>query len=179
VLRLSTGGYTIASPAMADGVAYFGTYSNEVIAVDVAAKKVVWRFEDPDRQFPYYSSAALTGDLVILGGRDKNVRAIERATGKARWTFPTRARVDSSPAIAGNRVVVGGGDGKVYVLDVATGKQVWSLEAGGGFTASPAVALGRVVIGDLDGRIHGIGSAAGRQALGPGPRALEPASWRW
>ena len=43
----------------------------------------------------------------MLGGRDKMVRAIDVATGKPRWSFATRARVDSSPAIAGDRVVVG------------------------------------------------------------------------
>ena len=38
-------------------------------------------------------------------------------TGKAVWTFTTRARVDSSPIVAGNRVYIGGNDGKLYVLD--------------------------------------------------------------
>ena len=106
VVRLSTGAYTAASAAIAGGVAYYGTFANDVVAVDIAAKKVKWRFEDPDRQFPFYSSAAISNGLVILGGRDKMVRAIDLATGKQRWSFATRARVESSPAIAGDRVVV-------------------------------------------------------------------------
>ena len=157
VVRMSTGAYTAASAAIAGGVAYYGTFANDVVAVDIAAKRVKWRFEDPDRQFPFYSSAAISNGLAILGGRDKMVRAIDLATGKQRWSFATRARVESSPAVAGDRVVVGSSDGKVYVLDVASGKKVWEFESGAGFTASPAIGGGRIVIGDVDGRIYSIG----------------------
>ena len=81
--------------------AYFGTFENEVLAVDLAAKKVVWRYQPKERQFPFYSSAAIADGKVILGGRDKVVHAIDAASGKAVWTFPTKARVESSAAVAG------------------------------------------------------------------------------
>ena len=97
VVSLTTEAYTAASPAIAAGIAYYGTFANEVVAVDIAAKKVKWRFVDPDRQFLFHSSAALSNGVAVLGGRDKNVRAIDMATGKQRWVFPTRARVESSP----------------------------------------------------------------------------------
>ena len=158
VVKISADGYSIASSAIANGVAYWGTYGNEVIAVDIAAKKVIWRFMDPDRQFPFASSAALTDTLMILGGRDKNVRALARSGGKPVWAFPTGARVESSPAIAGNRVVAASADGKVYILDVASGKKIWEFNGGAGFTASPAVAAGRIVIGDVDGKVYAFGS---------------------
>ena len=85
------------------------------------------------------------------------VHALDRKTGKALWTFTTRARVDSSPAIAGNRVYVGGNDGKLYVLDLQTGKSVFQFEAGGPLYASPALASGRLVIGSLDGQLFCLG----------------------
>jgi outer membrane protein assembly factor BamB len=157
VLTFDTEAYTAASAGIHAGVAYYGTFANDVVAVDIAARKIRWRFQDPDRQFPFYSSAAVTGDSVIIGGRDKLVRALDLATGKPRWSFATQARVDSSPAVAGDRVVVGSGDGRVYVLDLATGKKIWEFEGGAGFTASPAIAAGRIVIGDVDGKIFAIG----------------------
>jgi outer membrane protein assembly factor BamB len=84
VVKLSTDGYTAASAALDAGVAYYGTFANDVIAVDIAARKVKWRFEDPDRQFPFYSSAAIANGVMVLGGRDKQVRALDLATGKPR-----------------------------------------------------------------------------------------------
>ena len=93
-----------------------------MLAIDIKARKILWRYENPNRQFPFYSSAALADGRVIVGSRDKLVHAIDAATGKPAWTFTTRARVDSSPAVAGGRVYVGSSDGRLYVLDAAPGQ---------------------------------------------------------
>jgi outer membrane protein assembly factor BamB len=103
VLDVSSGAYTGASPAIAGGVAYYGTFENEVLAVDLKATKILWRYKHPERNFPFYSSAAVSDAKVVLGGRDKLVHAIDARTGKGIWTFTTQARVDSSPLIAGER----------------------------------------------------------------------------
>ena len=81
----------------------------------------------------------------------------DAATGKAAWTFATRARVDSSPVVAGGRVYIGSSDGRLYVLNAASGKKLWEFDTGAGLTASPAVADGRVVIGAQDGLLYVFG----------------------
>ena len=128
-----------------------------MLALDLKARRIAWRYSQPDAQFPYYSSAALDDGRVIVGGRDKVVHAIDAATGKSAWTFATRARVDSSPVVAGGRVYIGSSDGRLYVLDSASGKKLWEFDAGAGLTASPAVAAGKVIIGAQDGRIYAFG----------------------
>jgi outer membrane protein assembly factor BamB len=85
------------------------------------------------------------------------VHAIDAKSGKAVWTFATRARVDSSPVAAGGRIYVGSSDGRLYVLDAATGQKHWEFDAGAGITSSPAIAAGRVVIAAQDGRIYCFG----------------------
>ena len=142
---------------IADGRAYYGTYDNEVLGVDLKTRKILWRYRRPDRNFPFYSSAALVGNRIVVGGRDKLVHAIDRQSGKAAWTFTTRARVDSSPVIAAGRVYVGSNDGRLYVLDATSGKSVFEFEAGGPLSASPAVASGKVVIGSQDGKLFCLG----------------------
>jgi outer membrane protein assembly factor BamB len=139
------------------GIAYYGTFANDVLAVDLKSRKTLWRYEHPERHFPFYSSAAVAGGRVILGGRDKIVHAIDQKTGQAAWTFTTGARVESSPVIAGSRVYVGSGDGKFYVLDLETGTKLWEFDSGASIVASPALASGRIVIGSQDGILYAFG----------------------
>ncbi len=153
VFEAPIGAYTGASVALAAGVAYFGTFDNEVLAFDLKTHRFRWRYKHPEREFPFYSSAAIADGRIIVGGRDKMIHAIDAGSGKAVWTYLTRARVESSPAVAGSRVYVGSGDGRFYVLDLHTGAKTWEYDMGGPLSASPAVAAGRVVIGSQDGRL--------------------------
>ncbi|MBI4486173.1 MAG: PQQ-like beta-propeller repeat protein, partial [Acidobacteria bacterium] len=82
VYEVESGAYTAASPVLAGDRAYYGTFNNEVLALDLTRRAVVWRYSNPDAGFPYYSSAALHGGRLIVGGRDKLVHAIDAATGK-------------------------------------------------------------------------------------------------
>lgn len=156
MFSISSGAYTGASPALRGGSAYYGTFDNEVLRVDLQQRDIAWRYEHPQRKFPYYSSAAVTSTRVVLGGRDKLVHGLT-VSGKAAWTFATRARVESSPAIAGGRVYVGSNDGRFYVLSLSSGAKLWEFNAGAPLSASPAIANGRIVIGSQDGRLYCFG----------------------
>jgi eukaryotic-like serine/threonine-protein kinase len=156
VFNVSSGAYTGASPALRSGMAYYGTFDNEVLGVNLAQKEVAWRYEHPQRKFPFYSSAAVTTSRVVLGGRDKLVHGLT-LNGKTAWTFMTRARVESSPAIAGGRVYVGSNDGRFYVLALTNGAKLWEFNAGAPLSASPAIANGKIVIGSQDGRLYCFG----------------------
>jgi eukaryotic-like serine/threonine-protein kinase len=159
LFTMSSGSYTAASPAIVGSRAFYGTFENEVLAVDLDARKFLWRYRHSERNFPFYASAAVANGRVFVGGRDKMVHALDASTGKAAWTFTTRARVDSSPAIAGGIVWVGSNDGRLYALDAASGKSVWEFDAGGPLSASPAIAGGRLVIGSQDGVVYCLGPA--------------------
>ena len=156
VVTVSSGAYTGASPALRGGYAFYGTFDNEVLMVNLKERRIDWRYEHPQRKFPFYSSAAVTNDRLVVGGRDKLVHGISTA-GKGLWTFATRARVESSPAISGDRVFVGSNDGRFYALNLGTGAKVWEFNAGSAISASPAIANGRIVIGSHDGRLYCFG----------------------
>ncbi len=156
MFTISSGAYTGASPALRGSVAFYGTFDNEVLMADLTNRTIGWRYQHPERKFPFYSSAAVTATRVVLGGRDKLVHALTPA-GKAAWTFPTRARVESSPAIAGGRVYVGSNDGRFYVLNLEDGAKLWEFNAGSPLSASPAIGRGRIVIGSQDGRLYCFG----------------------
>ncbi len=157
VFTVESGAYTGASPALVDGNAYYGTFNNEVLGVDLKRRSVMWSYEHPKRHFPYYSSAAVHDGRVVVGGRDKMVHCLDAATGKEIWNYMTRSRIDSSPAIAGGRVYVGSNDGRFYVFDLESGEKLWEFHAGAAITASPAIAGGKIVVGATDGVIYCFG----------------------
>ncbi len=155
--QIRSGAYTGASPALRAGNAFYGTFNNEVLGVNLISKQIGWRYSNRDRQFPFYSSPAMIDARVVVGGRDKLVHCLDAYTGRAFWTFPTQARVESSPAIAADRVFVGSNDGRLYVLDFGSGRKVADFNLGAPVSASPAVASGRVVVGSQDGKLHCFG----------------------
>jgi outer membrane protein assembly factor BamB len=101
----------------------------------------------------------VTDQLVVVGGRDKIVHAINRQTGRKAWTFSTRARVDSSPVVVGDRVFIGSNDGNIYGLGLADGKERWKFNAGKPVSAGPAVGEGVLVVGSesRDGKVYCFG----------------------
>ena len=156
VFKVASGAYTGASPALYGGAAFYGTFDNEVLMVQLAERRIAWRYQHPERHFPFYSSAAVGNNFVVLGGRDKLVHALN-TSGKALWTFASGARVESSPAISGGRVYVGSNDGRFYVLNLSNGAKLWEFNAGSAVSASPAIANGRIVVGSQDGRLYCFG----------------------
>ncbi len=67
--------------------------------------------------------------LILLGGNDCKVRAIDAATGKERWTFFTGGPVRMPPSIWKGRAFAGSADGYVYALEAATGRLLWRFRA--------------------------------------------------
>ena len=61
--------------------------NNEVIGVDLSSREPFWRYEHPQRHFPFYSSALSVDGTIVIGGRDRMVHAIDQASGEGRWTL--------------------------------------------------------------------------------------------
>jgi outer membrane protein assembly factor BamB len=153
--QVEIGSYTGASPAIEGQNAFFGTFNNEVVAANLQRRKIIWRYEHPDRKFPFYATAAVWNDKVFAGGRDKMMHTLNAKTGKELWSFMTKARIDSSPVVTQDgRLWFGSNDGNLYVLNANTGKEVWKFDAGAPISASPAIDGDRIVIGAQDGRIY-------------------------
>lgn len=68
----------------------------------------------------------LAGGLVLVGTTRDEVLALDRLTGRRRWSHLCEAPVRYAPAVAGDSVVVGSDDGQVRALDLATGRVRWT-----------------------------------------------------
>jgi outer membrane protein assembly factor BamB len=150
--------YIAGSVALDGSSGYVGNYGNQVLAISIKDGTVLWRYRD--RNFPYFSSPALTKKYAIIGGRDKRLHCIDREKGTNVWTFQARGQIDSSPILCGDSAIVGSEDGRLYSVNVNDGKERWAYEAGAPITASPAASNGLIVIGAEDGTVHAIGKLA-------------------
>ena len=112
----------------------------------------MWNYKP--RNFPYFSSPAVTQKWVIIGGRDKGLHAIDRRTGKQHWRYSARGRIDGSPVIAGDRVVVGSMDGKLCLIDLNTGKKITQYDIGASISSACALAEGWIFVGCEDGNLY-------------------------
>jgi outer membrane protein assembly factor BamB len=82
------------------------------------------------------TEAGLTGGpgvgagLVVVGGRNGEVVALDTETGAERWKTTVTSEVISSPLVAGGLVVVRSGDGRTFGLDAADGSRKWVFDRG-------------------------------------------------
>jgi outer membrane protein assembly factor BamB len=155
--KIALGDYVAASPAILNNRTYAGTFGNQVLCTGLESSEIFWGYEHPERHFPFYASAAVTAAIVVIGGRDKMVHALQSQTGEPLWTYPAKSRVDSSPVIVGERVFFGTVGGELVGLNLNSGEKVWEFVVGAAIIASPSVVDGKLVIGADDGRIYCFG----------------------
>ena len=145
--------------AIVDGIAYAGTRTGALCAVNVKTNNLIWTNEDSTGEA--FSTPAVTDRLVVHGSTDGFLYALERSTGKTVWSFDSEFTA-SSPVVTGERIVFTSG-GVLYILNLADGKKVWSAEVSDDATA-PAVVAGRVVVGADDGTVSAWGPASAKPA---------------
>jgi outer membrane protein assembly factor BamB len=141
----------LSSPAVADGVIYFGSGDGNCYALDAATGKLMWKFETKD---VVHSSPAVVNGLVYFGSWDTYLYAVDAKTGQEKWKFKTgedpvkynQTGIQSSPAVVDGVVYFGCRDSNVYALDAATGQEKWKYKTTW-VNASPAVVDGAVYFG--------------------------------
>lgn len=169
----TTRGKVRSTPAVSEGVAYFGSEDGHLYAVRLEDGREVWRFPASSE---VSSSPALVDDAVVFLGRDNRLRALDRVRGTERWRLDlgpevlppsgTREGWDlwvSSPTVADGRIFIGGGDGGVHAVQARTGQRLWTFRTPQKVRSTPAVAEGRVFFGSFDGHVYALEAGTGRE----------------
>jgi len=146
--------HVASSVALDRGRAFVAHYGNAVDCVELGpgrGGKLRWRYAS---RFPFFSSPALAGGLVVVGCRDRRVHAIGEDDGKGRWRTRLRGKVDASPVIVGEEVIVASTGGELAILRLRDGSKRWSYDLGAGVLASPAFARGSILVATESGRIE-------------------------
>ena len=158
VRSVELGSQTGVTPAVDGDYAFLGTNAGEFLGVHWREGEVVWRYADEAGGQQIMSSPAVRDNLVIYGGRDKRLHALDAKTGEEVWAFATKGPIDGSPVIAGEHVYIGAADGRLYRVNLKDGKSDWNRQLRGKVkTASPAIADGCLVIGTDAAFVYCIG----------------------
>ena len=189
--RISGYGGRVTTPIVDENLAILGMCSsswgdqtkpaNRFIALDKRTGSVVWISEPAPFAGTYYSApvvATIQGErLLISGGSDGSVFAIQVRTGKVMWRYIfSLASINSTPVVDGNFVYIGQGEetpgtnvqGRVVCLDASQvekgePKLVWKVDGIKARYASPIIHDGRLYMPDDSSRLFCLDAKTGNQ----------------
>lgn len=160
--------FYLSSPAVSNGVVFFGSGDTHVYALDAATGNLKWKFKTGG---VVHASPAISGGTLFVGSWDSYFYALEAGSGKEIWRFKTgedpdihnQEGIQSSAAVADGVVYFGCRDSKFYAVDATTGKERWSFPNKGSWViSSPAVLSGRVYFATSDtGLLHVLDAKTG------------------
>lgn len=110
-----------------------------------------WTFKCKDA---VEGAPAIVGGVVYLASFDKQVYAIDLATGNEKWKSEKFGPFKASPAIRGTRLYIGDLDGHFYCLDIADGKKVWQFDTDGEIHAGANFHGDNILVGSHDSSLY-------------------------
>jgi len=145
-----TGDFSSTTPAVANGIVYFGVNRGGpvVYAVNAATGVRIWSHGGPIAQI--ISSPTVIDGRVYVAFTDGTIRALDAATGQIIWSVTQDQGANSSPAVANGRLYIASHNRGLLALDAATGASLWLSHIPGPQWSSPAVDNGRVFVGSRD-----------------------------
>lgn len=157
-----------STPAISDGMIYFGCWDSKLYALNLLTGTLVWSFQsglDPVNRGMegIQSSPSVVDSLVIIGSRDANVYALHAKTGKKIWMQGFGGSwMPSSFAIANKTVYTGSSDGKrFFSLDLKNGEINYSTNTSLFTFSTPAIANQLAFIGVMNGSLMAIDLTSG------------------
>jgi outer membrane protein assembly factor BamB len=106
-----------ASPVVARGRVFVGSFDGAFYAIDLDTGQEVWRFDGASNW--YWASALVVEDTVYAPSLDGNLYALDIDTGALRWTLETEGRIVGSPAVVFDMIAVASDDGHIRLTDLA------------------------------------------------------------
>lgn len=148
---------TDASPVVAGDFVYAAAEekASHLFCFARETGREVWRYSANTKGF--WSTPAVVGNRIWIGGDDMALHCVDAATGKAVWTFKTGGEVWSSPSVVDGRVIFGSRDGHLYNVDAASGREIWRQRVDGRIISSPCIVGGYIWIGTATGWFYCFG----------------------
>lgn len=106
---------------------------------------------------------AVDGDLVFVADAKGRVWALDRFTGKAKWTRKLKLAVSGGVGAGSGMVLLGTLSGDVIALDAHTGEDLWRSKVTSEVLAAPGTNGDVVIVQTQDDRLIALEAASGQQ----------------
>lgn len=160
---LPSNGYFEGSPAVSDGIVYFGVedtvqhYHYAVYALNANTGDVIWNYATAG---PAYGSPAVAFGLAYVVGGD--VYAFDASTGSLHWQWQSPgSSCLYSPTLVNGILYVVCDSNYVYALNAATGTVIWQYQLSSTINSSPAISNGALYVCSQDGGVHALNASTG------------------
>lgn len=135
-------------PVMADGIIYFGTFGEQLYALNAATGEELWEFGLPEE---LRASPTVAGGVVYFRC-GFSLFALDARTGEKKWEQTIQKGLRATPVVA-NGVVLYDDTFNLTAYAADTGALLWTSElgSGGGGDSGPAVQEGVAFTGNING----------------------------
>ena len=150
--RFGTGDKVWSTPAVTNGVAYFGSLDHKVYAVSINSGEVVWEFETGGG---VVASPVVVDGRVYIGSFDSKFYALNAADGEVDWDFDGASNWYWGGAVANSDTVFAPSlDGNLYALELSTGRLRWLYKTDNRIVGAPTLISDLIAVASDDGRLH-------------------------
>jgi eukaryotic-like serine/threonine-protein kinase len=157
------------TPAIFEDHIVFGNNAGLLIDLNKETGRLLWKFatdgasntfesKNNDRK-SIYCAPVISQGIVVSGGRDGIIYALDIHTGKEKWRNDHKGPWILSVAVKGATVFVGcGSDLLLQALDLQTGAERWKFKAASAIFSSITVAGDMLYFNDLNfsGNLHAL-----------------------
>ena len=144
-----TGAAIWSTPAVARGVAYFGSHDHKVYAVTL---------DDGDELWSYETEGVVAGKPLVVAGKviagsfDKSLYALSADEGVIEWTILGENWFWAGAVTDGNTIFAPNMDGNIYAIDL-NGNLLWKHDVGSPIVSSPVLVPEGLVVAGKDGNL--------------------------
>lgn len=150
-------GRYIDSPVVVDNLIIAPNTDHKLYAVDLSGN-LVWSFES---DHALWARPATDGTTVFFPSMDRNLYALDVATGTLKWKTDLRTSSVARALLADGVLYLGNLDGTFFAVSAEDGKIIWEQKVGGGVWVQPILHDGKLYFGDQTGRINILNSVDG------------------
>ena len=143
-------------------------HKGKLSLTDPTGKEIRWQFppatDKKTNLQGVYGTPVVTDKVVVFGGFNGHIYALQLEDGKQLWDVKTSASIIGSPAINGDSVYVGNSDGKLLALNLANGNQRWQFDTGERIWSQPVVdgSAGAVYVTCMNRKVYALALDTGK-----------------